>query len=532
MNSRSGSASRDDETASRPGRVFLVGAGPGAPDLLTLRGAELLGSADVVVYDALVSQEILRLIPQSAECINVGKRGHDAPTRSQAGIEELLVDRARAGERVVRLKGGDPFVFGRGGEEVSACRAAGIPCEIVPGVTAAAAAPAAAGIPLTDRRYAASFAVVTGHNDPTKVREALRWEELGRGADTLVILMGVRNLRQITARLIAGGRAASTPSAAIRYGTLPGQQVVVAPLGELAAEIEAAGLTSPAVIVVGDVVRLRAENGSAEDLPLFGRRVLLTRPAASAASWALAFRDAGALPVVVPMIRIESLPPSSEIDAVLADLAGFDALLFASANGARQLALQLRGRGIAPRDLAIPAHCVGPATAVAARDEAFSLGELPDARYDAEGLADHLIEKDLVVGKKLLLSQPVQGRRVLADRLREAGASVQELAIYRTVPESFDSPELAASLAAGALDALVFASPSAVRSFATGLGDDLAEVRDIDVVALGAATADALREIGLPATLEPTSATVDQCIQALTRAKRAAPAHGPEGERE
>jgi len=532
VNSRAGQAFRDGEAVSRAGRVFLVGAGPGAPDLLTLRGAELLRSADVVVYDALVSQEILRLISPDAESINVGKRGHDAPTRSQAGIEELLVDRARTGKRVVRLKGGDPFVFGRGGEEASACCAAGIACEIVPGVSAAAAAPAAAGIPLTDRRYAASFAVVTGHNDPTKVREALRWEELGRGADTLVILMGVRNLRQITARLIAGGRAASTPSAAIRYGTLPAQQVVVAPLGELAAEIEAAGLTSPAVIVVGDVVRLRSEIGSTEDLPLFGRRVLLTRPAASAGAWALAFRDAGALPVVVPTIRIESLPASSEIDAALAGLAGFDALLFSSANGARQLATQMRARGIAPEGLAIPAHCVGPASAAAARDEGFSPGELPSARYDAEGLADHLIEKGLVADRKLLLPQPEQGRRILADRLRKVGARVQELAIYRTVPEVFDGRAMVESLMSGALDVLVFASPSAARSFAAGLGDDLSAANGIDVVALGAATADALRELGLPATLEPANATVDHCIQAMAETKGSAIARARRGDME
>ncbi|MCP5068926.1 MAG: hypothetical protein GY946_20380, partial [bacterium] len=325
---------------------------------------------------------------------------------------------------------------------------------------------------------------------------------------------------EIVARLIAGGRAASTPSAAIRYGTLPSQQVVVAPLGELVARIEAAGLTAPAVIVVGEVVQLRAEIGSAENQPLFGHRVLLTRPAASAAAWALALRDAGAQPMVVPMIRIESLPTSSEIDAVLGALENFDALLFASANGVRQLAKQMQGRGISPHDLAIPAHCVGPATAAAADALGFAPGELPDARYDGEGLALHLIEEGLVSGRQLLQPQPEKGRRVLAARLREAGAIVRELAIYRTVPEAFDGPAVAASLADGALDALVFASPSAVRSFAAGLGEELCSVHGAEVVALGPATADALREIGFPATLEPASATVDQCIEALAGARK------------
>ncbi len=500
------------------GRVSLVGAGPGAPDLLTLRGAELLRAADVVVYDALVAPELLALAPPAAERINVGKRGHDEPTRSQADIQQLLIERARTGRRVVRLKGGDPFVFGRGGEEASACQAAGIVVDVVPGVSSVSAVPAAAGIPLTDRRHAASFAVVTGHKDPTQVREQLRWEELGRGADTLVLLMAVRNLGEITARLVAGGRDPETPAAAVMNGTLPEQRVVEAPLGELAQRAAEAGLAAPAVVVIGDVVRLRTELGGAEALPLSGHRVLVTRPAASAGPWALALREAGALPVVVPMIRVDPIPATPAIDAALAAPERFDALLFTSANGARQLAARLRERSVEPGRLGLPAHCVGPATAEAARDEGFAPGEQPPARFDARALAEHLVAKEAVAGRRFLLPQPERARRVLAETLREAGAEVCELPVYRTVPAPFDAEALAEALEGGALDVLLFASPSAVRSFAAGLGPRLEAARGARVVALGAATAEALREVGLPATLEPASATVDQCIETLASA--------------
>ena len=241
---------------SNLGRVYLVGAGPGDPGLITVRGAQCLRDADVVVYDALASEELLDLAPPHAERVNVGKRGHDVPTRSQPEILEIILGRAREGKNVVRLKGGDPFVFGRGGEEASACVEAGIPFEVIPGISAVIGVPAYAGIPVTDRRHAASFAVVTGHKDPTKVSAETRWDLLGQAVDTLVILMGMQNLEQIVDRILASGRSPRTPSAVIMNGSLPDQRTVIAPLGELVARVREAGLRAPATVVIGDTVGL------------------------------------------------------------------------------------------------------------------------------------------------------------------------------------------------------------------------------------------------------------------------------------
>ena len=254
--------SRDPADARASGRVVLVGAGPGDPDLITVRGAKALAAADVVLFDELATGDLLDLAPERALRVNVGKRGHEAPTRTQEEINATIVEHARLGRNVVRLKGGDPFVFGRGGEEVSACAEAGIPFEIVPGVTSAIAAAAYAGIPVTDRRHSASFAVVTGHKDPSKAAEQTRWRELGSAVDTLVILMGMRNLPALVQELIAGGKATETPAAAVMHGTLPEQRTVVATLGTLCEAVSASNLRSPAAVIVGESVGSSSWSGS------------------------------------------------------------------------------------------------------------------------------------------------------------------------------------------------------------------------------------------------------------------------------
>ena len=320
------------------GKVTLVGAGPGAPDLITLRGLVALREADVVVYDSLAAPELLDEAPAGAERIDVGRRGHDEPTRTQEDISKLLVERARAGLRVVRLKGGDPYVFGRGGEEGSACAAAGVQFELVPGVSAAIAVPGFAGMPLTDRRYAASFAVVTGHKDPSGPRERLDLEGLARSVDTLVVMMGMRNLEALVARVLAGGRDPRTPAAAVMDGATPRQRTVEAPLAELPARVREAGLGAPGVVVIGDVVRLRAELAWYERLPLFGARVLVTRMREQSTAWLEAFRAAGAEARVVPMIRIEPAGDAGVIADALRDLDRYDAIVFASGNAVRALA--------------------------------------------------------------------------------------------------------------------------------------------------------------------------------------------------
>jgi len=532
------------------GRVILVGAGPGAPDLITLRGARALRQADAVLYDELAPRALLELAPQ-AQLVNVGRRGHDAPTRSQRDIESLLLRLARQGKCVVRLKGGDPYVFGRGGEEASACRAAGIPCEVVPGVSSAIGALAYAGIPVTDRRHAASFAVVTGHKDPTRVREQIRWEALARGADTLVVLMGARNLAEIAARLLSAGRSGDTPAALVMRGATPQQRTLVAPLAQIARRAAAEGFAAPSALVVGEVVRLRPELAWFESLPLFGRRVLVTRQAGQAEAWQRALAAAGALPVPLPMVRISPLRGTPEIARALSQLESYGLIALCSANAARHFAACLResGRAAAPPGRIC---AVGPATAQAAHRAGLPVellpppggeqggaavgapggagageldggaeagaprGEPPAADESAAGLLAALLARGGLAGCRVLLPRAARGRQVLSRGLRAAGAQVDEIAVYRTLAAPFDGPALCGQLEAGQLAALTFASPSAVRHFAAGVGPrGLRAARAAAVAAIGPVTAAACRAEGLPPQVVAARPSAEALVAAL-----------------
>ena len=482
------------------GRVILVGAGPGAPDLITLRGERALRVADAVVYDALAPLSLLALAPPHAERIDVGRRGHEEPPRTQDEINALLVRLAREGKRVVRLKGGDPYVFGRGAEEASACLAAGVACEVIPGVSSAIGALTYAGIPVTDRRYAASFAVVTGHKDPARVREEIRWDLLATATDTLVLLMGMKNLPELVARLVAAGRAADTPAAAVMNGTRPTQRVVEAPLGELPARVAAAGLGAPAAVVVGDVVRLRRELAWFEALPLFGRRVLVSRPTEQTGALCRALEEAGAEPVLVPMIRVTPAPPGPELEAALAALPDYDWIVFTSANAVRALAALAGAAGHEPSSLRARALCVGPATNAAAARAGFERAPLPARVLDAESLLEVVRSGVSVAGRRVLWPRGGAAGPELALGLREAGARVDEVIVYRTEPAAFDAAALKGALAEGSLHALTFASPSAARSFASGMGEDGMRVaRGAVVAAIGPVSASALARLGFPA---------------------------------
>jgi uroporphyrinogen III methyltransferase/synthase len=479
--------------------VVLVGAGPGAPDLVTVRGLAALRAADVVVFDSLAPRELLEEAPAAAERIDVGKRGHTDPPRSQQEINQLLVDHARAGRFVVRLKGGDPFVFGRGGEEASACARAGVPFEVVPGVSSPIGVLAYAGIPVTDRRHAASFAVVTGHKDPSQASEELDLEGLARAADTLVVLMGMRNLEAIVARILAAGRDPATPAAAVMLGTTPAQRTVEATLAELPARVRAAGLGAPSVIVVGNVVRLRAELDWYERLPLFGARVLVTRPREQAGELVAALREAGAEARVLPMIRVEPAGDAAQVAAVLGSLDEYDAVLFGSANAVRELVRRAAVLGVPLSGRRVRYLCVGPATARAAEDAGLPVAALPEARFDAEGLFDALAALLPVAGRRFLLPRAEGGRRTLAERITAAGGRAEALVLYRSVAPDRDPAPLRAALAAGEFDTLSFASPSAARNFAALLDEEAREaVRRCVVAAIGPVTAEALAEEGLP----------------------------------
>ncbi len=505
------------------GRVVLVGAGPGSPDLITLRGAAALGRAEVVVYDSLSCPELLELAPASAEHIDVGKRGHDAPTRGQDEINALLVRLARAGRYVVRLKGGDPFVFGRGGEEVSACRAAGVPVEVIPGVSSAVAAAAAAGIPVTDRRHAASVAVVTGHRDASRPWTGIRWDRLATGADTLVILMGMRNLEKITATLIDAGRSPETPAAVVMEAETPRQRVVRGPLHDIARRSREAGLGAPAVVVVGDVVTLSNESTGRG---LAGRRVLVTRPASADDPLVAALVAAGAEPVCVPTVRVEAVAADPEPDDARR-VAGCDDLLFTSRNAVRFLRERLARSGIDPATLDARVWCVGEATAEAARTSGFPRPRVPHARYQAAALLDAIRAEGPLRGRRFLFARGLRAGNTLPAGLREDGAIVDEWVLYRTVPENFDAPALAARLVRGELDALTFTSPSAVKAFAAGLGAEALEAaRRSTVAAIGSVTAEALRAVGLVAHAVPERAGMGALVEALERLSRAAEEEG------
>jgi uroporphyrinogen III methyltransferase/synthase len=502
----------------RQGKVILVGAGPGNLGLLTLRGAAALGESDVVLHDELVSPEMLALAPDSAELINVGKRGHDAPTRPQEDINKLLIERARAGDTVVRLKGGDPFVFGRGGEEASVCQAAGVPFEVIPGISSALAAPAFACIPLSDRRHAASFAVVTGHKDPTRVARETRWAHLGTAVDTLVILMGMRNLPTLVEKLLEGGKPPDTPAAAIMHGTLPHQRVVEAPLAQLPDEVAAAGLGAPAAVVVGEVVRLRESLGWWEQAPLFGMRVLLTRAAEQAGEMVGALSAAGAEPIVVPTIEFREPDDTGELDRAIARLDDYHAVVFASSNAVRFFLRATRRCGVDAASSSARFVCVGPRTARALVEAGLPvhLVASPSRGGDAEGLLAELEELLPPAGRRFLLPRSQLGREVLARGLRAAGAEVDAVTAYLNLRPELDGEALSRRIADGEIQALTFTSPSTVKHLLEVLDPEArAATAHCIVVAVGATTARALREEGIEPDAVPAAPGGPELVAAL-----------------
>jgi uroporphyrinogen III methyltransferase/synthase len=500
------------------GAVYLVGAGPGDPELLTLRGRRLLEHADVVVYDRLGTEALLPLCRPGAELVDAGK----APGRAALTQEEIgatLVAHARRGRTVVRLKGGDPFVFGRGGEEVQACAAAGVPCAVVPGVTSAVAAPAVAGIPVTHRGVATSFTVVTGHEDPAKNEEQTDWAALARVPGTLVILMGMGRLERIAAALMAAGRPADQPAAAVQWGTTPRQRTVLATLGTLPRACAAQGVGAPAVVVVGDVAGLRL--GGARGGPLAGRRVVVTRARAQASDLAATLRALGAEVVELPVIRIVPVAQSPEIDAALAAIGGYDVVVLTSANGVDCLFDRLAERGRDARSLPAGATVVAIGPATAARLEAH--GVRPDVvpeRFVAEGILEALAGHDLA-GRSVLVARAREARRELVEGLRARGARVDEVALYDTVAAPASREEIEAALSS---DYLTFTSSSTVRNFIGLLdGEGRRRAAALRVVTIGPVTSAAARAAGLPVHAEAEEFTVPGLVAALLADAGASP---------
>jgi len=483
--------------------VYLVGAGPGDPGLMTARSLELIARADVVLYDRLIPDGALAGARADAELVDVGKIGGGRQVPQEA-TNELLLEHARAGREVVRLKGGDPFVFGRGGEEAQLLRAEGLDFEVVPGVTAGVAASAYAGIPVTQRGLAAAVAFVTGHEDPDKPETQIDWPALAAFPGTLVFYMGVRQLERIAAQLVAGGRPASEPVAIVQRGTFADQRVVGGTLADIAGVAAEAGVRAPAITVVGAVAGLREELAWFAAGPLAGRSVAVTRARAQASALAGRLRALGASVVEAPAIRIEP------IAAELPDLADFDLLCVTSPNGARRL-LELVPDA---RALAGPAiAAIGPGTAAALRAGGIAADIVPP-RAVAESLVEELAGRTV---RRALVARAEQARDVLPDALRERGAQVEILALYRTVAEPLDA---AAHEAAGAADYVTFTSASAVRFYLEAAGRPRDGAR---IVSIGPITSAALRTHGLEPDVEAAEHTPDGLLAALVADAAAAP---------
>lgn len=492
------------------GTVYLVGAGPGDPGLLTVRAAELVERADVLVYDALVSPAILERA-RGAERVYVGKRGGEHH-RTQEQINALLVDLAREHRTVVRLKGGDPFVFGRGGEEALVLARAGIPFEVVPGVTAGIAAPAYAGIPVTQRGTAASVAFVTGHEDPTKPDTDVDWAHLARGVGTVVFYMGVGKMAENFRRLMDHGRAADTPAAAIEWGTYPRQRTVTGTLATLPEAVREAGIGAPSLIVVGEVVALRGALGWWDRRPLSGKRIVVTRARAQASDFAAALEALGAEVVQFPTIRI--VPPADEGPLLrgAAEAGTYDWIVFTSVNGVERFWDALARQGCDARALGGVRVCaIGPATA----GELGRRGIVPDVVPDefvAEAAVQALDTADDLRGRRILLPRAEVARAVLPRQLRERGAEVVEVAAYSTVRDGADAERVRELFQRGEVDAVTFTASSTVRGFVELVGTEVGRAK---VASIGPVTSATARELGLPVDVEAAEYTIPGLVRAL-----------------
>jgi uroporphyrinogen III methyltransferase / synthase len=550
---------------SEPGTVYLIGAGPGDPGLITVAGLQRLKEADVVVYDRLVAPALLDEATPEAERIFVGKVAGES--HDQEAINRLLIDNAREGKRVVRLKGGDPFVFGRGGEEAEALREADVPVEVVPGVTSAVAVPAYAGIPVTHRGLASTFAVITGHEDPEKAESSIDWRKLATAVDTLVFLMGTKTLSDIVDKLIANGQAAETPVAVIRWGTTPEQRTVTGTLGDIVERVREAGLTPPAITVVGEVVRLRDKLSWFEDRPLFGKRVLITRTRRQAGVLAHLLAAEGAIPIELPAIEIEPSADPAAVGAAIEDLRDgrYDWAVFTSANAVELWFEHLREHGLDARAFtATKVAAIGPATAGALAEKGIAADLVPE-EYVAEAVVDALAPRlsetplparpEALEGSsgaptpRILVPRAESARPELVEGLRSLGCEIDEVTLYRAaVPENAPAEALSL-LRDGAIDIVTFTSSSTVRNLAAMLNGALPVILSDDnararkdapprrdpgdeagsargerprplVACIGPITARTAEELGLRVDVVASEYTVEGLVRALKGAVR------------
>lgn len=502
--------------AARP-RVALVGAGPGDPGLITLRGDRLLREADVVLYDYLANPHLLEACRRDAELVCLGKHGRDR-LLTQDEVNARMIAAAQAGKRVVRLKAGDPAVFARFGEEAAALEAAGLAYEVVPGITAALAAGSHAGVPITDRRVASAVALVTGHEQDGG-DSRLDYDALARFPGTLVFYMGMTRVGVWSKALVDAGKPPTTPVAVIRRCSWPDQQTLVTTLGELPAVVESRHLRPPVIVVVGEVVEQRIAGSWFTERPLFGRRVLFTRPeeqGSGADAARVRLTDLGADVLVQPAVEIGEPDDGRPLDDALGRLDRFDWIVFSSANGVRSMLRRLWQTGRDARTLgATKIAAIGPATAAALAT--FHLrADLVPPEYRAESLAASLVERTKPGKKRFLLIRASRGREVLADTLRAAGAEVEQVVAYRSSDVARPKPEIAELLEAGKIDWITVTSSAIARSLATMFGSSLGRARLASISPITSAT---LRELGFAPHAEATEYTLDGLVEAIVRSE-------------
>lgn len=502
--------------ASKPSTVYLVGAGPGAPDLITVRGQALLASADVVLYDALSHPGLLLLARPDAELRNVGKRGGSA-SPSQEWITSQLITLAREGKSVVRLKGGDSFLFARGAEEAEALVDAGVAFEVVPGLSSPIGTSAYAGIPLTHRELSSSVSFITGTDREGKEWSDQAWLKIATATDTLCILMGMRRIAEISDALIRGGRSPQTPAAVIMWGARPQQRVCEAPLAQLAERVQAQGLSNPAVIVVGEVVALRQKLSWFDKKPLFGRKILVPRPVHQARDTALQIRERGADAVLFPVIEIHPPPDRQRLlDAVRA-VADYDWVLFTSSNGVDAFFQVLKETGGDARRLArARLGAIGPKTAAALGKFGLT-ADLIAEEYVGEGLARALLAQQ--ASGKVLLPRALEAREELPAALRAAGLHVDVVPAYETKPLAADGAEALRQLfTSGEVDTVMFSSSSMVTATVAALGPNALQIlAGVHVASIGPITTATARELGVAVHTTAAEYTVAGLLDALAQ---------------
>jgi uroporphyrinogen III methyltransferase / synthase len=499
----------------KAGTVYIVGAGPGDPALITVRGRQLIDEADAIVYDGIASRDLLPPTARETgqpELYVVGKRGGDKESVGQDEINELLVRLGREGKRVVRLKGGDPLVFGRGSEEAQALNDASVPFEIVPGITAGIAAPAYAGIPVTHRGIATSVTFVTGHELPAKPSTQTNWNALAKSGGTIVLYMGLRTLPAIAAALMEGGMPGAIPAAAIQWGTRPKQRTVTATLETLAERAADAGITPPVIIVIGYAVVLRDEISWFETRPLFGKRIVVTRAAAQSANLSEKLRELGADVIEMPATRIARLDLAPVRNAI-ARLSDYQWLMFTSQNAVAIFWEQLLGAGLDARALAgVKIAAIGPATAGALLERGIIVDIVPD-RFVAESLLSRLSERSDINGASILYVTAEGARDVLPDGLEELGARLSVVTAYRSINDGTGAAHLVRALETGTVDLATFTSASAVRGYVDAVGEETA--RRAPAASIGPITSEAIAAVGIELTCEAKESTIDGLVDAI-----------------